>query len=76
MAVVTSIFEVLGTIITQLVSLIGDLFEGVVTIFYKAGESGAAGELTFVGVLALVGVGVGLFWLGFGFIRNLIKMKG
>lgn len=73
MGIVTEIFSTLTEIITQVVNLIGGLFEGAVNIFYTSGESGG---LTVLGVLALIGVGMGLFWLGFNFILRFIKMRG
>lgn len=76
MGIVSTIFTALGEIITGLVTLIGNLFAGVTEIFYVAGTEGASGELTFIGILMLIGVGMGLFWLGFNFIRSLIKMRG
>lgn len=76
MGVVSTIFDTLSQIVVQIVSLMGSLFEGVADIFYTAGEAGAPGSLTFVGTLSLIGVGIGLFWLGFRFIRSLIKTRG
>jgi len=76
MGAVSAIFDTLSQIIVQIVSLMGSLFEGVADIFYVAGEQGAAGTLTFVGTLSLIGVGISLFWLGFRFIRSLIKARG
>lgn len=71
MGVVSSIFETLSQIVVQIVTLMGSLFEGVAEIFYVAEEG-----LTFVGTLSLIGVGISLFWLGFRFIRSLIKARG
>jgi len=76
MGIVSTIFDALSQIITNIVGLMGDLFDGVVEIFYVAGEGSSAGSLTFIGVLSLVAVGLGLFWLGFKFIRSLVKIKG
>jgi len=70
MGIVSAIFETLSEIITEVVTLMTSLFEGVADIFY------AEGELTFVGTLALVGLGISLFWLGFKFIRSWVKTKG
>jgi len=70
MGIVSAIFETLSEIITEVVTLMTDLFEGVAGIFY------AEGELTFVGTFALIGLGISVFWLGFKFIRSWIKTKG
>lgn len=73
MSMVTEIFTTLSSIVTSVISMMGDLFQGVADIFYTSGESGG---LTVIGVLALIGVGTGLFWLGFQFILRFIKMRG
>lgn len=76
MGIVTTIFDTLSQIITNIVSLMGNLFDGVAELFYVPGQGGAVGSLTFIGVLSLVAVGLSLFWLGFKFIRSLVKTKG
>lgn len=72
---VGAIFEVLGQIITAFINLLVSLFEAVVSIFYTAGTQGAAGSLTMVGTLALVGLGTGLVIWAFHYIRNLIRVR-
>jgi hypothetical protein len=71
MGIVSAIFETLSEIITEVVTLMTSLFEGVAGIFYSEADG-----LTFVGTLALVGLGISVFWLGFKFIRSWIKTKG
>lgn len=73
MDIVGAIFEGLGTIISQFVTLIVSLFQSVTEIFYV---SGAEGGLTVIGSLMLIGVAVGLFWFGFRQLTNWLKMRG
>lgn len=67
---VTDIFATLGKVVTGFTSTIQSLFTGVTAIFWNGTN------LTFVGGLSLVGLGIGLFYTGFRFIRGLIKMRG
>ena len=66
----TDIFSTIGKVITGFTSTIQSLFTGVTAIFWNGTN------LTFVGGLSLCGIGIGLFYMGFRFIRNLIKMRG
>lgn len=73
---VTSIFTQLGDIISGFASLLVSLFGDVVKIFYTAPSgSNTTGELTVVGILALMGLGTGLVIWGFNFVRRLIRVK-
>lgn len=67
---ISEIFTTLGKVITGFTSTISSLFTGVTAIFWN-GTS-----LTFVGGMSLCALGVGLFYMGFRFIRRLIKMRG
>lgn len=72
---ISSIFDKLGGIISAFVDMLVTLFQNVVKIFYTAGTSGASGELTIVGELALVGIGTGLVVWAFHYVRSLIRVK-
>ena len=67
---ISDIFTTLGKVITGFTSTISSLFTGVTAIFWN-GTS-----LTFVGGMSLLALGIGLFYMGFRFIRKLIKMRG
>jgi len=69
------IFTNLGEIITQFSTLLVDVFKSVTTIFYTPGAAEAPGELTIVGILALISVGVALVMWGFNFILRLLKFR-
>lgn len=67
---ISEIFTTLGKVVTGFTSTISSLFTGVTAIFWN-GTS-----LTFVGGMSLLALGIGLFYMGFKFIRKLIKMRG
>lgn len=53
------------------ITLIVDVFTNLTPIFWTPGVSPDPGELTLVGVLALMSVAVGLIYLGLRFIMGL-----
>lgn len=73
---VEQIFTTLGNIATAFAGLVVQLFNAVVAIFYTAptGEQ-TTGQLTIVGILALIGVGTGLVIWAFNFVRRLIRIR-
>lgn len=73
---VTEIFETITDIITSFLGTLTSSLGEVVKVFYTAGVGSEPGQLTFIGILALLGVGVGLVWTIFGLVRNFIKMRG
>lgn len=75
---VSEIFSKLGEIAQGFATLLVNLFNAVVTIFYTApvgteGETGyIPGGLTIVGILALVALGTSLTIWAFNYIKRLI----
>ena len=57
-------------------SWIVTLFNSVVSLFWTVGEGGTGGELTFVGTLAIIAVGVGLLFGLINLVRSFMRMKG
>ena len=49
MELFTSILESAGGLLTKIFSLIGDAFNGVVSVFYTAGSGETPGKLTLIG---------------------------
>lgn len=72
---ITAIFTELSAIVSAFVTMLTSLFGSVVDIFYTPGTSGAAGSLTVIGTLALIGLGTGLVIWAFNFVRRLIRVK-
>lgn len=75
MGFVSEIFDTLGGIVSSFVTMLVELFNGVVDIFYTPGVDGASGELTIIGVLMLIGLGTGLVIWAFSYIRRLIRVR-
>jgi len=66
---VAEIIETITAWVTGMISAVVEAIQGVVPIFYNATDS----SLTFIGVLALMGLGIGIVSLGIGFVQRLIK---
>ena len=65
---VSAIFDTIAEVLTEYVSAITNVFEGVINIFYKS-ETG----LTLMGTLLLIGIGVGIVVWAFNLVKGLIR---
>lgn len=76
MDILNVVFNALGSIVTGIVEIISDSFNGVVSLWYTA-PSGTetTGSLTFLGVFSLIAFVVGLVWLAIRFIGGMISLK-
>lgn len=78
---IEQVFQTIGTIIQKFVSLLVDLFEKVVGLFWVEGvgtlgqEGYVAPHLTVLGVLLLISVATALTMWAFRFIRSLLRVK-
>jgi hypothetical protein len=68
---ITTIFETIQDVVDAYVSVLQNIFEGLVAIFYDA----TASELTLLGTLALIAVGVGIVAWAFGLVKSLFRMR-
>lgn len=73
---IEAIMSTLSSVVESFGGVLGKVFNGITSIFYTPGASGAAGELTFLGVILLVGVGASLVYWGFKLIQSLISKVG
>lgn len=71
------------TSITSVFSAIGEWLSGfiptLISLFYEApttGENASAGGLTFLGVLAVIGLAISIFFLIMGLIQNFLHLRG
>lgn len=71
MEMITAIFTALGSIATNVVTWFGTTFSGITGLFWDTSGSGG-GQLTLLGILSLLGLGMAVVWTLFGFIRGLI----
>lgn len=67
MAIVTSIFEVIGEAVESFATMLGSAVTSITSLFYNA-ESG----FTFVGVLVLIAAGIGIVYWVVRLIRGLL----
>lgn len=70
MTIVTAILDIWSGISTWII----EMLESLVALFWIAGPSGG-GELTFFGVMAVVSVGIGVFFLLLRVLQNFIKLR-
>lgn len=76
MDIINVIFNALGSILTNVISLVGDSFTGVTSLWYTAPTgSETTGSLTLLGVLSLVAFAFGVVWLAIRFIGSMISLK-
>lgn len=70
--VVTSITNVFEAVGSWLVKFITQL----IPIFYDTTANEGAGGLTFLGVLAVIGLAISVFFLVMGVIQNFLHLRG
>lgn len=76
MDVLNTVFSALGTIVTGIVGVITDAFNGVVGLWYTAPTgSETVGSLTLLGSFSLIAFVVGVVWLAIRFIGSMISLK-
>lgn len=73
---IEAIMSTLSSVVESFGGVLGKVFNGITSIFYNPGASGAAGELTFLGVILLISVGASLVYWGFKLIQSLITKVG
>jgi hypothetical protein len=74
---IESIFTGLTTIVEKTGTMVSGMLTGVGALFYTAPVAPeTVGTLTLVGNLALIGLGVGMFWFGFKMVKGFITMRG
>ena len=66
---ITSVFN-------EMIEWITSAMSAVLDIFYTSGSSGGAGSLTFLGMLAVAGLAVSVFFLILGVISNFLHFRG
>lgn len=69
---VSDIFGVINSVITAFGSTLSTAFNAVTALFWTPGSGSDAGSFTFLGILVLIGVGVGLIYLGYRVIKGLM----
>lgn len=76
MDIVNVVLTAAGGIMTGLITIISDSFNGVVSLWYTAPTgSETTGSLTFLGVLSLFAFVGGTIWLAIRFIGSMVSLK-
>ena len=63
------------TVWTEIMTWVTTSLGQVQDVFYTAGAAGEPGELTFLGVLAIVSVAIGIALLLVGIIQNFLHLR-
>lgn len=71
-SIVTAMTTVFDAVFTWVKSAITSCIE----VFYTAGAADKPGELTFLGVLALIALAISIFFLLVGLIQNFLHLRG
>lgn len=66
---ITDVFTAMGT---WLVSFINS----IIPLFWEAGTGEKAGNLTFLGVLAIIGLAISVFFLVMRVVENFLHLRG
>lgn len=70
---ISEMFTQITAGITAFTQALAQAFSGITALFYTPGEGSAAGSWTFLGVLLLVVVSVGIVYLCYRVISSLIR---
>jgi hypothetical protein len=66
---IATIFDTVADVIAEYTTVLLSVFEGLVGIFYDGTD------LTLLGTLALIAVGVGIVAWAFGLVKSLFRMR-
>jgi len=72
---IAEIFQTIGEAITGFATALSSAVTSVAGMFYTPGSGDNAGQLTFLGSLLLIAVGVGVVYWVFRLIRGLIARR-
>lgn len=70
--IITAMTTVFDAVFTWIKSAITSCIQ----VFYTAGSGDSAGQLTFLGVLALIALAISIFFLLIGLIQNFLHLRG
>lgn len=70
------IFTAISSVWSEVATWLVDFIPTITEIFWTPGASGTAGSLTFLGVLAVVGLGISVFLLIMRIIQNFLHLRG
>lgn len=73
MDLITAMFEVIASAITNFITALTSAISGVTSLFYVEPVGENPGHMTFLGVLLLVAAGLGIVYWAFRLIRGLVR---
>lgn len=62
-------------VFSEIIEWMATAMQSVLAIFYTTGTSGAAGSLTFLGMLAVAGLAIAVFMLLLNVIKSFIRFQ-
>ena len=71
-AIISAMTAVFDAVFTWVKSAITSVIE----VFYTTGSGDTGGQLTFLGVLALIALAISIFFLLVGLIQNFLHLRG
>lgn len=72
----TAIITAMTTVFSAVFEWIMGAITAVIPVFWTAAETGSGGELTFLGVLAIIALAISIFFLLVGLIQNFLHLRG
>lgn len=72
MGIITAMTNVFDAVFQWILSAVN----AVIPIFWTAGSGDTGGSLTFMGILALIGLAISIFFLLVGLIQNFLHLRG
>lgn len=72
----TAIITAMTTVFSAVFEWIMGAITAVIPVFWTAGSGGTGGELTFLGVLAIIALAISIFFLLVGLIQNFLHLRG
>lgn len=72
----TAVISAMTAVFSAIFDWIIEAIPSVVAVFWTAGDGNTGGQLTFLGVLALVALAISIFFLVLGLIQNFLHLRG
>lgn len=72
----TGIITAMTSVFTAVFTWIQTAINSVIPLFWTAGTGDTGGQLTFLGVLSIIGLAISIFFLLVGLIQNFLHLRG
>lgn len=71
----TTVVDAILAVFLSVASWFGDAFDAIIPMFWEAAETGGGGSLTFMGVLAIAGMAIGVTFLLLRVVSNFLQFR-